>query len=162
MTSRRTVPKDTPGLTNDGTSSLLASPLEKSNTSPAVPAYAPPLSPPSPHPASSEKLLANIQVFQRRDIQAAGLHRRHGRRSNRDLLSNCEHDIRRCVASPLVAELWLLYLGILYLREPGSSTWAGATAAVVANVVLIAYVIVAMKEDQSDRLAAEEDAKKAQ
>ena len=35
-------------------------------------------------------------------------------------------------------------------------------AAIVANVVLIAYVIVAMKEDQSDRLAAEKNAKKAQ
>ncbi|KAL9605818.1 MAG: hypothetical protein Q9179_001004 [Wetmoreana sp. 5 TL-2023] len=42
----------------------------------------------------------------------------------------------------------------------GSSTWAGATAAVTANLVVIAYVIVAMKEDQGDKLAAEEKAKK--
>ena len=42
----------------------------------------------------------------------------------------------------------------------GSSTWAGATAAITANLVLIAYVIVAMKEDQSDKIAAEEKAKK--
>ncbi|KAL8874607.1 MAG: hypothetical protein Q9174_000070 [Haloplaca sp. 1 TL-2023] len=42
----------------------------------------------------------------------------------------------------------------------GSSTWAGATAAVTANLVLIAYVIVAMKEDQSEKIAAEEKAKK--
>ncbi|KAI4247706.1 MAG: hypothetical protein L6R40_001292 [Gallowayella cf. fulva] len=42
----------------------------------------------------------------------------------------------------------------------GSSTWAGAAAAITANVVLIAYVIVAMKEDQSDKIAAEENAKK--
>ncbi|KAL8774679.1 MAG: hypothetical protein Q9209_000618 [Squamulea sp. 1 TL-2023] len=42
----------------------------------------------------------------------------------------------------------------------GNSTWAGATAAITANLVLVAYVIVAMKEDQSDKLAAEESTKK--
>ncbi|KAL8762699.1 MAG: hypothetical protein Q9184_001353 [Pyrenodesmia sp. 2 TL-2023] len=42
----------------------------------------------------------------------------------------------------------------------GSSTWAGATAALTANLVLIAYVIVAMREDQSYKIAAEEQAKK--
>lgn len=42
----------------------------------------------------------------------------------------------------------------------GSSTAAGATAAIVANVVLIAYVVVAMKEDESEKLVAEEKAKK--
>ena len=37
----------------------------------------------------------------------------------------------------------------------GSSTAAGASAAVMANVVLVAYVIVAMREDQSERREAE-------
>ena len=42
----------------------------------------------------------------------------------------------------------------------GNSTYAGATAAVMANVVLIGYIVVAMREDQSERLEAEEKARK--
>lgn len=44
----------------------------------------------------------------------------------------------------------------------GNSTFAGATAAVMANVVLVAYVIVAMKEDQSEKMEADEKAKKGE
>ena len=43
--------------------------------------------------------------------------------------------------------------------DAGNSTFAGAFAAIIANVILVAYVIVAMKEDQSDRLEAEEKKK---
>ncbi|CAG8021779.1 unnamed protein product [Penicillium olsonii] len=44
----------------------------------------------------------------------------------------------------------------------GSSTLAGITAAVTANVVLFAYIYVAWMEDQEDRQAPKADSKKAQ
>ena len=44
----------------------------------------------------------------------------------------------------------------------GNSTYAGALAALMANVVLVAYVVVAMWEDQSERLEAEGRAKKGE
>jgi hypothetical protein len=43
----------------------------------------------------------------------------------------------------------------------GNATYAGATAALTANVVLLAYVVVAMKEDQSEAIEAAEKEKKS-
>jgi len=54
------------------------------------------------------------------------------------------------------------YFLTLHLVFGGNATYAGAFAAVMANVVLIAYIIVAMREDQSDRIEAEQQRKKAQ
>lgn len=39
------------------------------------------------------------------------------------------------------------------LSFPGNSTYAGATAAIVANIVLIGYVVVAFNDDKSEREA---------
>jgi hypothetical protein len=42
----------------------------------------------------------------------------------------------------------------------GNSTFAGAFAAIMANVVLVGYVVVAMREDQSEAIEAAEKEKK--
>ncbi|KFX95622.1 hypothetical protein O988_05715 [Pseudogymnoascus sp. VKM F-3808] len=46
------------------------------------------------------------------------------------------------------------YFLTLDLVFSGNSTFAGATAAIMANVVLVGYIIVAMREDQSDAIDA--------
>ncbi|KAI4760632.1 hypothetical protein E4T52_07412 [Aureobasidium sp. EXF-3400] len=53
---------------------------------------------------------------------------------------------------------YFLTLNTLY---SGNSTFAGATAAIIANIVLIGYVIVAMREDAGERAEAEEKDKKS-
>ena len=55
---------------------------------------------------------------------------------------------------------WLLWC---VLNKIGNSTWAGTTAAVTANVVLFAYIVVAWQEDQGERaVEGKEREKKAQ
>ncbi|KAK3182273.1 vacuolar ATPase assembly integral membrane protein vma21 [Lecanicillium sp. MT-2017a] len=44
----------------------------------------------------------------------------------------------------------------------GNSTWAGGVAALLANVVLLGYVIVAMNEDNGEQANAPKDNKKTQ
>jgi hypothetical protein len=43
----------------------------------------------------------------------------------------------------------------------GNNTYAGALAAVMANVVLISYIIMAFKDDQAEQKEEEERKKKA-
>ncbi|KAI9812425.1 MAG: vacuolar ATPase assembly integral membrane protein vma21 [Pycnora praestabilis] len=49
------------------------------------------------------------------------------------------------------------YFATLHTIFKGNSTVAGAAAAVIANVVLVGYILVAMREDQSEALAAKEN-----
>ncbi|KAN0073946.1 hypothetical protein V8E54_007883 [Elaphomyces granulatus] len=44
----------------------------------------------------------------------------------------------------------------------GNATFAGAGAAIVANIVLIAYIVVAWKDDQAEREEDQRKEKKAQ
>ena len=66
------------------------------------------------------------------------------------------------LSTPSVPHLLCHTGGHILINYIGNPTWAGGTAAFTANMVLIAYVIVAMKEDQSEKLAAEEKVKKGE
>jgi len=46
-------------------------------------------------------------------------------------------------------------------RAIGNTTFAGASAAIMANVVLVAYIVVAMREDQGEAIETAEKARKA-
>ena len=59
----------------------------------------------------------------------------------------------------VIIHLWQL----LMPEKTGNSTFAGATAAITANVVLIAYIVVAWREDQGEKaVETKEKEKKAQ
>ncbi|CZT03418.1 hypothetical protein WAI453_012346 [Rhynchosporium graminicola] len=53
------------------------------------------------------------------------------------------------------------YFLTLNMVFKGNSTWAGATAALLANVVLMGYVLVAFNEDQTETLEVAEREKES-
>ncbi|KAK3719067.1 vacuolar ATPase assembly integral membrane protein vma21 [Vermiconidia calcicola] len=63
-------------------------------------------------------------------------------------------------AAMIVAPLSSYFLSINKLFG-GNSTYAGAFAAFIANMVLIGYVIVAFRDDQQEREADEAEKKKS-
>jgi len=60
----------------------------------------------------------------------------------------------------MIAGPFMAYFLTLNHVFKGNSTFAGATAAIMANVVLVAYVVVAMREDQSEAIEAAAKEKK--
>ncbi|KAF2096464.1 VMA21-like domain-containing protein [Rhizodiscina lignyota] len=54
------------------------------------------------------------------------------------------------------------YFATVHSIFKGNHTFAGATAAVVANIVLIGYIIVAFRDDQSEQQAAAGKEKKTE
>ncbi|KAJ1327602.1 vacuolar ATPase assembly integral membrane protein VMA21 [Microdochium nivale] len=49
------------------------------------------------------------------------------------------------------------YFVTLHTLFKGNASYAGGFAAIMANVVLVGYIIVAMKEDQTEQLEAKKD-----
>ncbi len=109
-----------------------------------------------PSTAVVDTPLINDLYTQLRDIQAARLHRSYDRRAHWHILSDTQFHIQRSV------KVRYMIPKAFTDRYLGNSTYAGATAAFMANLVLIAYVIVAFKDDESERIEADEKAKKGQ
>ena len=90
------------------------------------------------------------------DIQIARIHGSNDCGPHRHIFPYSEHHISRSVGS------WFFIITWFTERHIGNSTFAGATAALMANVVLVAYVVVAMKEDESEKRVAENKARKGE
>ncbi|GAD99675.1 hypothetical protein PVAR5_8399 [Paecilomyces variotii No. 5] len=60
-------------------------------------------------------------------------------------------------AAMIVAPIGIYFLTVDAIFR-GNSIWAAISAAVTANVILVAYIVVAWKDDQGERLVQEKKA----
>ena len=58
------------------------------------------------------------------------------------------------VVAPI--SVYFLIANVLMNSSKSSNTWAGAAAALTANIVLVGYIVVAIREDQDEQRPIEQ------
>lgn len=103
--------------------------------------------------------MRELMMYQLGDSEATRIHICYDHIPYRLLLSDCEHVVQWY--DQLLDGFAMASTNETLTHIAGNSTYAGAFAAVMANVVLIGYVVVAFNDDKSEREADEQEKKKS-